>query len=109
MSGANRGFGLDMALVLIDSEVGAQVIYCVDVPAEPGEEWRLGVVDHVGRVDGCAGRLPTGCCLAIGQAAATLPIIQTWRGHNPRSTLVTLLALTLGSHSNIQTSFEDLC
>jgi len=47
VSGANRGLRLEMALVLI--EAGTQV-YCVDVPAEPGEEWQA-VADHVRQMD----------------------------------------------------------
>jgi len=37
VSGANRGLGLEMALVLC--EQGARVVYCFDLPKEPGEEW----------------------------------------------------------------------
>ena len=48
VSGTNRRLGLEMALVLI--EAGAQAVYCVDVPAEPGEEWQA-VADQVGRMD----------------------------------------------------------
>ena len=53
VSGANRGLGLEMALVLI--EAGARAVYCVDLPAEPGEEWRA-VAEHVGRMEGGAAR-----------------------------------------------------
>jgi len=53
VSGANRGLGLEMALVLI--EAGARAVYCVDLPAEPGEEWRA-VAEYVGRMEG-EGRL----------------------------------------------------
>jgi NAD(P)-dependent dehydrogenase (short-subunit alcohol dehydrogenase family) len=48
VSGANRGLGLEMALVLIEG--GARAVYCVDVPAEPGEEWRA-VANHVEQMD----------------------------------------------------------
>ncbi|KAG5354151.1 hypothetical protein C0989_003664 [Termitomyces sp. Mn162] len=38
VSGANRGLGLEMALAL--SEAGARAVYCVDLPAEPSDEFR---------------------------------------------------------------------
>ncbi|KAI0055754.1 sorbose reductase sou1 [Artomyces pyxidatus] len=38
VTGANRGLGLEMALVLL--EAGARAVYCIDLPAEPGEEWQ---------------------------------------------------------------------
>ena len=44
VSGANRGLGLEMALVLI--EAGARAVYCVDLPAQPGKEW-LAVAEYV--------------------------------------------------------------
>ncbi|TBU47940.1 sorbose reductase sou1 [Dichomitus squalens] len=37
VSGANRGIGLEMALVLV--EAGARAVYCLDIPGGPGEEW----------------------------------------------------------------------
>jgi len=37
ISGANRGLGLEMALALV--EAGARVVYCLDLPATPGDEW----------------------------------------------------------------------
>jgi NAD(P)-dependent dehydrogenase (short-subunit alcohol dehydrogenase family) len=47
-----------MALVLI--EAGARAVYCVDLPAQPGEEW-VAVAEHVKRMVGtdgaAAGRL----------------------------------------------------
>lgn len=52
VSGANRGLGLEMALVLI--EAGARAVYCVDLPAGPGEEWRA-VAEYVGRMEGGGG------------------------------------------------------
>ena len=61
VSGANRGLGLEMALVLI--EAGARAVYCVDLPAEPGEEWRA-VAEYVRRMErggGGAGRLEYVC------------------------------------------------
>jgi len=66
VSGANRGLGLEMALVLI--EAGARAVYCVDVSADPGEEWRA-VADHVGRMDGGAGRLEYVCADVTDQQA----------------------------------------
>lgn len=58
VSGGNRGLGLEMALVLI--EAGARAVYCVDLPAQPGEEW-VAVAEHVKRMVGtdgaAAGRL----------------------------------------------------
>lgn len=38
VSGANRGLGLEAALTL--SELGARTVYCIDLPNEPGPEWR---------------------------------------------------------------------
>lgn len=37
VSGANRGLGLEMALVLC--EAGARVVYCFDLPSKPSQEW----------------------------------------------------------------------
>lgn len=37
VSGANRGLGLEMALVLC--EAGARAVYCFDLPVTPSEEW----------------------------------------------------------------------
>jgi hypothetical protein len=54
VSGANRGLGLEMALVLI--EAGARVVYCVDLPAQPGSEW-VAVSEYVKRMVGTGGRL----------------------------------------------------
>jgi NAD(P)-dependent dehydrogenase (short-subunit alcohol dehydrogenase family) len=58
VSGANRGLGLEMALVLI--EAGARAVYCVDLPAQPGKEW-LAVAEYVKRMaatgGGVGGRL----------------------------------------------------
>jgi hypothetical protein len=36
--GVTAGLGLEMALALV--EAGARAVYCVDLPAEPGEEWK---------------------------------------------------------------------
>ena len=56
VSGANRGLGLEMALVLI--EAGARAVYCVDLPAKPGKEW-VAVAEYVKRMvgTGVSGRL----------------------------------------------------
>ena len=59
VSGANRGLGLEMALTLV--EAGARVVYCVDLPAQPGEEWAA-VAEYVKRIGsgndgGVGGRL----------------------------------------------------
>ena len=56
VSGANRGLGLEMALVLI--EAGARAVYCVDLPAKPGKEW-VAVAEYVKRMvgTGVGGRL----------------------------------------------------
>lgn len=37
VSGGNRGLGLEMALALC--EAGARVIYCLDLPEKPSEDW----------------------------------------------------------------------
>ncbi|KAH8108121.1 sorbose reductase sou1 [Cristinia sonorae] len=52
VSGANRGLGLEMALALV--EAGARAVYCVDLPKEPGEEWRK-VREFAGRMEGKTG------------------------------------------------------
>ena len=52
VSGANRGLGLEMALVLI--EAGARAVYCVDLPAQPGDDW-LAVSEYVKRMVGTGG------------------------------------------------------
>lgn len=52
VSGANRGLGLEMALVLI--EAGARAVYCVDLPAQPGNDWAA-VSEHVKRMVGTDG------------------------------------------------------
>jgi short chain dehydrogenase len=54
VSGANRGLGLEMALVLI--EAGARAVYCVDLPAQPGSDWAA-VSEYVKRMAGTGGRL----------------------------------------------------
>jgi short chain dehydrogenase len=54
VSGANRGLGLEMALVLI--EAGARAVYCVDLPAQPGNEW-VKVAKYVKRTVRNGGRL----------------------------------------------------
>ena len=66
VSGANRGLGLEMALVLI--EAGARAVYCVDLPADPGEEWRA-VAEYVGRMEGGGGRLEYVCADVRDQKA----------------------------------------
>jgi len=38
VSGGNRGIGLEMALTLC--ELGARVVYCLDLPETPSEEWQ---------------------------------------------------------------------
>ncbi|KAI0061610.1 NAD(P)-binding protein [Artomyces pyxidatus] len=53
VTGANRGLGLEAALVLL--EAGARAVYCIDLPTEPGEEWKA-VHDYVVRL-GTGGRL----------------------------------------------------
>jgi hypothetical protein len=57
VSGGNRGLGLEMALALI--EAGARAVYCVDLPAVPGEEWRA-VAEYVRRMEGSDGQLGGG-------------------------------------------------
>jgi short chain dehydrogenase len=52
VSGANRGLGLEMALVLI--EAGARAVYCVDLPAQPGNDWAA-VSEYVKRMVGTGG------------------------------------------------------
>ena len=56
VSGGNRGLGLEMALALI--EAGARVVYCVDLPKEPSEEWHK-VREYASRMtnNGGEGRL----------------------------------------------------
>ena len=57
VSGANRGLGLEMALVLI--EAGARAVYCVDLPAQPGKEW-LAVAEYVDRMVASGGGVGVG-------------------------------------------------
>lgn len=52
VSGGNRGLGLEMALVLI--EAGARAVYCVDLPAQPGDDW-VAVSEYVKRMVGTGG------------------------------------------------------
>lgn len=52
VSGGNRGLGLEMALVLI--EAGARAVYCVDLPAQPGDDW-VAVNEYVKRMVGTGG------------------------------------------------------
>jgi hypothetical protein len=66
VSGANRGLGLEMALVL--AEAGARAVYCVDLPAQPGEEWRA-VAEYVGRMEGGGRRLEYVCADVRDQKA----------------------------------------
>lgn len=66
VSGANRGLGLEMALVL--AEAGARAVYCVDLPAKPGEEWRA-VAEYVGRMEGGGRRLEYVCADVRDQKA----------------------------------------
>ena len=49
----HRGIGLESAMAF--TEAGARVVYCVDLPLKPGEEWTK-VRDYLGRVGGL-GRL----------------------------------------------------
>ncbi|KAF5386754.1 hypothetical protein D9615_001811 [Tricholomella constricta] len=51
VSGANRGLGLEMALVLC--EAGARAVYCFDLPKEPSDEWRK-TSEYVRRMGGGA-------------------------------------------------------
>ncbi len=37
VSGGNRGIGLEMALALV--EAGTRIVYCVDLPEKPGDEF----------------------------------------------------------------------
>ena len=73
VSGANRGLGLEMALVLV--EAGARAVYCVDLPARAGDEWRA-VAEYVGRMEwpvveggGTRGRLEYVCADVRDQKA----------------------------------------
>ncbi|KZT06102.1 sorbose reductase sou1 [Laetiporus sulphureus 93-53] len=53
VSGANRGLGLEMSMALV--EAGARVVYCLDLPQTPGDEFDQ-VKRYVGRMEG-KGRL----------------------------------------------------
>ncbi|KAI0260362.1 hypothetical protein BC834DRAFT_900939 [Gloeopeniophorella convolvens] len=53
VTGANRGLGLEMALVL--AEAGARVVYCVDIAEQSGEEWAA-ASEYLSRM-GTGGRL----------------------------------------------------
>ncbi|KAH9853994.1 sorbose reductase sou1 [Lenzites betulinus] len=67
VSGANRGLGLEMALALL--EAGARAVYCADLPAEPGAEWKA-VRDYAARLEGGGGRLEYLSVDVRNQAAA---------------------------------------
>src|SRR5579863_6911608 len=66
VSGANRGLGLEMALVL--AEAGARAVYCLDLPAQPGEEW-CAVAEYVRRMEGGGRRLEYVCADVRDQKA----------------------------------------
>ncbi|KAI0003255.1 hypothetical protein BJV74DRAFT_812552 [Russula compacta] len=66
VSGANRGLGLEMALVLV--EAGARAVYCVDLPERPGKEW-IAVAEYVKRMVGVGGRLEYVCADVRDQKA----------------------------------------
>lgn len=66
VSGANRGLGLEMALALV--EAGARAVYCVDLPARPGDEWTR-VAEYVQRMEGVTGRLEYVCADVRDQKA----------------------------------------
>jgi len=66
VSGANRGLGLEMALALV--EAGARAVYCVDLPARPGDEWTQ-VAEYVRRMDTVEGRLEYVCADVRDQKA----------------------------------------
>ncbi|KAG5645826.1 hypothetical protein DXG03_005167 [Asterophora parasitica] len=53
VSGANRGLGLEVALVLC--EAGARAVYCFDLPPEPSDEWRK-TQEYVQRMGGGNGK-----------------------------------------------------
>ncbi|KAI0703269.1 sorbose reductase sou1 [Earliella scabrosa] len=52
VTGGNRGIGLEMALALV--EAGSRVVYCVDLPKKPGEEFTK-VREYVSRTQGTGG------------------------------------------------------
>ncbi|KAI0321893.1 NAD-P-binding protein [Amylostereum chailletii] len=54
VTGANRGIGLDLAVAL--SEAGCRAVYCVDLAAQPGDDFAASR-EYVGRIEGGARRL----------------------------------------------------
>ncbi|KAI0703270.1 sorbose reductase sou1 [Earliella scabrosa] len=52
VTGGNRGIGLEMALALV--EAGSRVVYCVDLPKKPGDEFTK-VREYVSRMQGTGG------------------------------------------------------
>ncbi|EGO27259.1 hypothetical protein SERLADRAFT_366799 [Serpula lacrymans var. lacrymans S7.9] len=49
VTGGNRNIGLEMALVL--SEIGARAVYCIDLPGQPSDEFKL-TKDYVAKFGG---------------------------------------------------------
>ena len=52
VTGGNRGIELEMALALV--EAGSRVVYCVDLPKKPGDEFTK-VREYVSRMQGTGG------------------------------------------------------
>ncbi|RDX45337.1 sorbose reductase sou1 [Lentinus brumalis] len=52
VSGGNRGIGLEMALALV--EAGTRIVYCVDLPEKPGDEFTK-VREYASQLKGTGG------------------------------------------------------
>ncbi|KAI0765448.1 hypothetical protein C8Q74DRAFT_1450457 [Fomes fomentarius] len=52
VTGGDRGIGLEIALALVEAE--SRVVYCVDLPSQPGEEFTK-VREYVSRMQGTGG------------------------------------------------------
>jgi NAD(P)-dependent dehydrogenase (short-subunit alcohol dehydrogenase family) len=63
VSGTNRGLGPEIALMLI--EAGACAVYCIDFPAQPGDDW-VAVSEYVKRMVGTSGGVKGGQLEYIG-------------------------------------------
>ena len=77
VTGANRGIGLESAMALC--EAGTRVVYCLDLPEQPGEEWTA-VRDYLERI-GAKGRLEYVSGDVRSQVSASCTAATAWGGY----------------------------